>query len=130
MSNRSKENAWFYHRGEWTRTKNSLRNLGSLLTSNNPRYATRRQSLREYDRVWLDLGPTPIPSDYSGLLSSIYSYTGNGKAPEYLIRIISLSSEEVIYVEDFPDLLELLTLLTPLVSNGIFADAYVQSPRR
>ncbi len=126
MNDTLKDHTWFYQSGEWSVIKNSE----PLLTSTNPRYTTRRQSLGEYNRVWLKLGPEPIPYDYSGLLASVYSYTGSGKAPRYLVRIVSLSSEEVIYVEDFPDLLEILTLLTPLVSNGIFADAYVQRPRR
>ena len=130
MLNKTKENAWFYHRGEWSIIKNPLQNSSSPLASASPRRTARRQGLREYNCVWLNLGPTPIPYDYSGLLASVYSYTGSGKAPKYLIRIISLSSEDAVYVGDFPDLLEILSFLTPLVSNGIFADAYTQGSRK
>lgn len=130
MLNRSEENVWFYHRGEWSRIKNPLQNTEPHLASVDPRYTTRRQSIRGYNRVWLNLGPKPIPFNYSGLLASVYSYTGSGKAPKYLIRINSLCSEDAIYVGDLPDLLEMLSLLTPLVSNGIFADTYTRGPRR
>ena len=59
----------------------------------------------------------------------MYSYMGNEKAPEYLVKVFSISQTETIYVEDLPHLLEVLNLLAPLASNGIFVDAYGQGPR-
>jgi len=58
----------------------------------------------------------------------VYLYTGNEKAPEYLIKVFSISRNEIIYAEDFPDVLEVLKPLALLASNGIFVDAYRQRP--
>lgn len=118
------ENVWLYHRGEWSRIKNPLYDVRSPSASAPPRRPTWRQILRQYSRKWCDFGPTPTLSNYYGILVSAYSYTGDGKAPEYLIRIVSISADEVIYAQDLPDLLEVLTLLAPLASNGIFTDVY------
>jgi hypothetical protein len=120
------ENAWLYHRGEWSRIKNPLYDARWPGASAPPRRPTWRQILRDYRRKWGDLGPTSALPNYYGILVSVYSYTGDGKAPEYLIRIIAVSADEVIYSQDLPDLLEVLTLLAPLASNGIFTDAYMR----
>lgn len=123
------EKAWLYHRGAWSRIKNPLYNAQSPYANTSPHRATWRQILREYDRQWGNLGPTAPPTNYPGVLVYAYSYTGEKKAPQYLIRIVSLGNDEVLYAQEIPDLLEVLSLLAPVVSCGIFSDAYMQGQK-
>lgn len=123
------EKAWLYHRNAWSEIKNPLYDSQLPGASAAPRRPNWRQILREYNRKWANLGPIPPPPNYSGILVSAYSYSGDRKSPGYMIRIVSLGPDEVIYAQDLPDLLEVLALLAPVVSNGIFANAYMQGQR-
>ncbi len=64
--------------------------------------------------------------NYNGILAFAYSYTGDGEAPGYLVRILTTGSDEAVFAQDLPDLLEILSMLAPIVSTGIFADIYKQ----
>src|SRR5438105_7573521 len=114
------EKTWLYHRGKWSRIDNPLYDA-QLTYADFPRRTTWRQILRDYNHNWGNLGPAVPHAYYSGILVHTYCYTGDKKAPEFLIRIISLGNDEVIYAQDFPDLLEVLALLAPLVTSGIFS---------
>ncbi len=118
------EKARLYHRGKWSMIKNPLYN--TQLTYAATQRQSWRQMLQEYNQIWGTLGPAVSPANYTGILVYIYSYTGDKRAPEYLIRIASLGNDEIMYAHDFPDLLAVLTLLAPVVSSGIFSDAYMQ----
>ena len=118
------EKAWLYHRGQWSMIKNLI--YDEQLTYVASHRQSWRQILREYNQIWAKLGPAVYPANYSGILVYVYSYTGDRKAPEYLIRIASLGNNEIMYAQDFPDLLAVLTLLAPVVSSGIFSDAYTR----
>lgn len=118
---------WLYHRGEWSRINNPLYDA-QLTYADFPRHTTWRQALKDYNRNWGNLGPVVLPHVYyTGIRVRIYCYTGNKKMPEFLIRIISLRDDELIYAQDLPDLLEVLDLLAPLVTSGVFSDAYMQA---
>jgi hypothetical protein len=119
-----RENAWLYRRGKWLVIKNLI--YDEQLTYAAPVRQSWRQILREYRQLWGTLGPAISPTKYSGIHVYIYSYTGDRKAPDYLIRIVSLGNDEIIYAQAFPDLLGVLALLAPTVSGGIFSDAYTQ----
>jgi hypothetical protein len=122
--------AWLYHRGKWSKINNPLPDTQDRRSAAASRRTAWRRILQEYDRLWINLGPAVPPSNYSGPLVQVYSYTGEGKAPQYLIRIVCISSDEAIYAQDLPDTLEVLTLLVPMVSCGIFTDAYSWSTRK
>ena len=119
MSLNLKETVWFYHRGNWSKLIRSRQHTQSP-------YA--RASLQGRYRRWCQLGPPSPSSSYSGIVVTVYLYTGNEKAPEYLIKVFSICRNEIIYAEDFPDVLEVLKPLALLASNGIFVDAYRQRP--
>ncbi len=127
MSPNFNEKAWLYHRGKWSRIKNPLHDVELAYAAAAPRRLTWRQILREYNRRWGNLGPTMPSAKYAGILVYTYSYTGDKQAPKYLIRIVSIVNDDVMFAQDFPDLLEVLNLLAPVVSCGIFADAYRQA---
>lgn len=119
-----REYAWLYHRGKWLMIRNLIYDV--QLTYAAPIRQSWRQILREYNQIWGTLGPAVSPANYSGIHVYIYSYSGDRKAPEYLIRIVSLGNDEILYAQDLPDLLGVLALLAPMVSSGIFSDAYTQ----
>lgn len=124
------ETDWLYHRGKWSRVKRTYQRIRSQYPRKRPRCMPLRATLRGRYRRWCHLGPLSPPPGYAGILVTAYSYIGQEKASEYLIKVDSISRDEIIYVEDFPDLLEILDLLAPLVSNGIFVDAYGRRPKR
>ena len=126
MFNKTDRKTWLYHRGEWSRTNNPLHNAQQTYTDF-PQQTTWRQALRDYNRNWGNLGPVVPHAYYSGIRVRVYCYTGDRKMPEFLIRIISLRNDTVIYAQDLPDLVEVLALLAPLVTTGIFSEAYMQS---
>ena len=112
------EKAWLFHRGKWTMIKNPLYGKEA------PDRSDRRSSLLEYRRKWWRIGPTFLYPDYSGLLIYTYAYAGRGNFPDYLVWIEAGGLNATIYAKDFPDLLEVLARLTPLVFTGIFVDIY------
>jgi hypothetical protein len=114
--------SWFYHRGHWSTMSYST----TAQATYNPRMSGRRSVRRDYNRIWLHLGPRPVPDDYTGFLASIYVYTGKKLAPHYLIVLASFSTQEEIFVQDLPDLVEILALLAPLASHGVFAYTFSQ----
>ncbi len=126
----SEETVWFYHRERWSRMRRVRHHTQLQNSSTQTRCLHWRASLRRRYKRWCHLGPVSPPSNYSGVIATVYSYAGNEKAPEYLIKVAAISHDEIIYVEDFPDLLAVLDLLASLVSNGIFVDAYGQGPSR
>jgi hypothetical protein len=121
------EHAWLYRRGRWSRIKNPFYTTQSDNASESLHW---RKLLRDYAHIWSSLGPTPTSSNYASILVFIYSYTGKRRAPQYLIRVTAIGMNEIIYTQDFPDLLELLLLLAPIVSAGILSDVYMQTQRR
>lgn len=106
-----RENAWLYRRGKWLKIRNLIYDEQSMHAA--PTRQSWRQILREYRQLWGTLGPAISPTNYPGIHVYIYSYTGDSKAPEYLIRIVSLGNDEIIYAQDFPDLLGVLAWLAP-----------------
>ena len=130
MSPSSNEKSWLYHRGSWSKIRNPLYDarFPHHITASRP--PVWRQILREYNRKLCSLGPVLPPRTYSGILVTAYAYSGKNKVPAYLIRIVSSGLAEIIYVQDIPDLMEVLALLAPIVSDGIFAEAYMQGHNR
>lgn len=126
MFNKFDQKTWLYHRGAWSRINNPLYNA-QLADTDFPQQTTWRQALRDYKRNWGNLGPVIPHAYYSGIRVRIYCSSGNKKLPEFLIRIISLGNDTVIYAQDLPDLVEVLGLLSPLVTTSIFSEAYMQS---
>jgi hypothetical protein len=122
-----REYAWLYRRGEWLKIRNLIYDEQFMHAA--PTRQSWRQILREYRQIWGTLGPAISLTNYSGIHVYVYSYTGDRKAPEFLIRIVSMGNDEIIYAQDLPDLLGVLALLSPLVSSGIFSDAYTQGRR-
>lgn len=118
------EKAWLFHHGKWTIIKNPL--YGKEAPDGND----RRNSLQEYRRKWWRIGPTFLYPNYSGILIYTYAYTGIRNFPEYLVWIEAGGLNVTIYAKDFPDLLEVLALLTPLVFTGIFVDIYRRSQEK
>ena len=124
MFQRVEETDWLYHRGRWSRVKRAHQRIHPQYPRKRPRCMPLRATLRGRYRRWCHFGPLSPPPGYAGILVTAYAYTGQEKAPEYLIKVDSISRDEIIYAEDFPDLLDVLRSLAPLASNGIFVDAY------
>ena len=112
------EKAWMRRRGGWTEINNPLYGVDS------PDANDRRQSLREYRRKWWNVGPTFLYPDYNGILIYTYIYEGRRKLPAYMIWIHARGQDVALYAHDFPDLLDVLNELTPLVLIGLFVDLY------
>ena len=116
---------WSYHRGKWSRVRCIHRRV-YFRQPHNADWSAQEGHRGQYQR-WCRLGPVRVSTRYAGVLVVAYSYTGSVKRediPEFLVRINSLCGDEVVYAPDLPDLLGVLSLLSPLVSNGIFGDAY------
>jgi len=112
-----------YHRGKWHWINNPLN------WEEPPDIIDRRQSAQIYSRKWWKLGPTYLYPNYTGILISTYAYVGPGNFPGFLIWIHAVGMSTRFYAQDLPDLLEVLSLLAPVVSTGILADVYQRGRR-
>lgn len=115
----ARDKALVYHRGNWLWIKNPFNG-----EEESPDVIDRRQSALYYKRKWWKLGPTYLYPNYTGIVISTYAYVGTQNIPAFLIWIHSVGMSTKLYAQDLPDLLEVLSLLAPLVFTGILADAY------
>lgn len=122
MSN-AQSKAPVYHRGKWLWIENPLN--GEELAY----VVERRRSAQEYRRRWWNLGPVYLYPNYTGILISTYAYTGTRNLPGFLIWIHAMGVGTEFYAQDLPDLLEVLSLLAPIVVTGILTNVYQWSQR-
>jgi len=122
MSN-VKNKALVYHRGKWLWIRNPITGEES------PDAVDLRQSAQIYRRKWWKLGPAYLYPNYTGILISTYAYIGPRNLPGFLIWIHALNMSAKFYAQDLPDLLEILSLLAPVVFTGILADVYQRSQK-
>jgi len=83
--------------------------------------------VRVYRRRWWRLGPAYLYPNYTGILISTYAYVGTRNLPAFLIWIDTPGMSTHVYARDLPDLIEVLSMLAPIVFTGILADVYQQS---
>ena len=113
-----KNKALAYHRGRWKWIDNPLDEEESL------DIIDRRRSVQIYSRKWWKLGPAYAYPNYTGILISTYAYVGNRNLPDFLIWIHAVGMSVRFYALDLPDLMEVLSMLAPIVFTGILADAH------
>lgn len=116
--------AWLFHRGQWIAINDPLsgEELPIFLAS-----GPRRQNLRRffcgYKITSWTLGPTFLRPAYSGSLVYVYIHEEERKA-QYLILIEADRTSEIIYAQDYPDILELFRWLAPVIETDILVDIY------
>ena len=116
--------AWLFHRGKWIAINDPLsgEELPIFLAS-----GPRRQNLRRffcgYEITSWTLGPTFLRPDYSGSLVYVYVNEEKRKA-QYLILIEADRTSEIIYAQDYPDILEMFRRLAPVIETDILVDIY------
>jgi len=118
------DKAWLYHRGKWSTINDPL--FGEefpIFRASGPRRQAHRRFLYGYHLTPWMLGPTFLRPVYSGSLVYVYIHEKTRKA-RYLILIEALHTSEIIYAQDLPDALELLSLLAPIVETDILVDIY------
>jgi hypothetical protein len=120
------ERAWLFHRGRWSKIKNPLYQHDAYHHTDQH----LQDLLQDYDHQWWTLGPVFLLPHYSGLLIYTYRRNEETKGPEYLVWIDAIEGSEILFVHDLPDLLDILSLLTPMVNLGILVDAYRRSADR
>lgn len=118
-----KNKALVYHRGRWLWINDPLTDEESAGA------VDRRQSMHHYRRRWWNLGPVSLYPNYTGILISTYAYIGTKNLPGFLVWIKAIDMSARFYAQDLPDLMEVLSLLAPIVLTGILTDVYQRSQK-
>ena len=73
--------------------------------------------------------PSVPSSKLHGIFISTYAYVGTRNLPGFLIFMHSVGMSIHFYTWDLPDLIEALSLPSPIVVTGLLTDAYQRSYR-
>ena len=118
------EKSWLFHRGEWLSIDDPLSGEDvPTFRASGPRRQSLRRTFRGYELTPWQLGPTFLQPEYSGSLVFVYVHKRAHKA-RYLILIEASHASEILYAQDFPDVLELLQSLAPIVECDMLVDFY------
>ena len=128
------EKAWLLRQRRWAKIQNplKLKAYSSNAADAAPDLGNEaiHDFLQEYAYTRWHLGPAPLFPHYPGTLVYVYTYVGARKAPTFLIWIDTVHVGAIVYAQELPDLLELLSMLTHIVLVGILEDAHIKSQRR
>lgn len=118
------EKSWLFHRGEWFSIDDPLSGEDvPIFRASGPRRQTLRRIFHGYKLTPWKLGPTFLQPDYSGSLVFVYIHERARKA-QYLLLIEAPHTSEILYAQDFPDVLELLRSFAPIIECDILVDIY------
>jgi hypothetical protein len=128
------EKVWLFRQRRWAKIQNPLKGNAHHSGAVPPAFGLGNEAihdfLQEYAYTQWHLGPTPLLPHYPGTLVYVYNYRGERKAPTFLIWIDTVHVGVIVYAQELPDLLELLSMLTHIVLVGILEDAHIKSQRR
>ncbi len=104
----NEDNVWLFHRGEWSLIDNPTPFKGPLPLKRWENMYNEDLHSFGYERHWR-----------LGGVFNFQVYANYRSGPTYRIEMEKYQVTEIIYAQDLPDLLQVLTLFTPLAASDI-----------